>query len=215
LNCGFRVGGSARIGVRSILDLNRCKQKPETSDFRYVGQISNRKNKLSCEIHPASLTIDELLTNCSIKRTRGSGPGGQHRNKVETAIVITHDPTGIVGQATEKRSQLKNRNTAIERLRVNLALAIRVDFDAAQGPGELWKSRIKSKKIQVNPSHPDFPALLAEALDAIVALDFDVARSAVILGVTTSQLVKFLKTCPSSLEFVNREREKRNASRLN
>jgi hypothetical protein len=174
-------------------------------------------NRLS---HPASLPIPDLLNDCSIQRTRGSGPGGQHRNKVETAIVITHRPTGVTGQASEKRSQNQNREVAIERLRVNLALAVRSKIpeeepDAAVFPSELWKSRVHSMKLSVSLQHTDYPALLAEALDQIVVHNFDVAKSAKSLSVSTSQLVKFLKTCPSALELVNRERLKQGLNRLN
>ena len=76
-------------------------------------------------LHPCDLQLEDLLAQCQVTRTRGSGPGGQHRNKVETAIVIKHEPSGVSGQASEKRSQNANKETAIGRLRINLALAIR------------------------------------------------------------------------------------------
>lgn len=164
--------------------------------------------------HPACLPIETLLEACSIKRTRGSGPGGQHRNKVETAIVITHEPTGVMGQASEKRSQEKNRAVAIERLRVNLALAIRNEVGSATRPSQLWRSRVRSRKIQVNANHTDFPSLLSEALDFTSSREFDVSAAANALGVSTSQLIKFLKACPACFEWVNRERETLGLKRL-
>ena len=52
---------------------------------------------------------------------RGSGPGGQHRNVTDSAVRIRHLPTGIVVQASERRSQSQNRGLAMERLRKALA----------------------------------------------------------------------------------------------
>lgn len=48
--------------------------------------------------------------------TTGSGPGGQHKNRVQTAVSITHLPTGMQEKCEETRSQHKNKNLAMERL---------------------------------------------------------------------------------------------------
>ena len=157
--------------------------------------------------HPACIPVDQLLQQCDVKRTRGSGPGGQHRNKVETAIVITHRSSGIVGQASEKRSQAANREQAIFRLRVNLALAQRqTSDDVAELVGELWSTRIRSGKIHINEAHDEFPAMLAVALDVLHHFDYDGAQSAGLLDCTTSQLIRFLKKEPAAFAQVNRNR---------
>ena len=54
--------------------------------------------------------------DCRIEFTRGSGKGGQNRNKRDTACRITHLPTGLVGWAQDERTQGANRRLAIKRL---------------------------------------------------------------------------------------------------
>lgn len=51
---------------------------------------------------------------------KSSGKGGQHRNKVETAVRLTHNPTGITVIATEERSQHKNRERAWKRMKARV-----------------------------------------------------------------------------------------------
>ncbi len=52
---------------------------------------------------------------------KSSGPGGQKKNKTESAVRIKHLPTGIIVTATESRSQFDNKERALERLREKLA----------------------------------------------------------------------------------------------
>ena len=165
-------------------------------------------------VHPAALPLKALLADCTIQRTRRGGPGGQHRNKVETAVVITHRPTGAIGAASEARSQDLNRRSALQRLRLALALSVRNPDDHNSPPSECWQSRAQRGKLAVNPEHEDFPALLAEALDRLAADHADLAAAAARLGVSSSQLVKFLKIEPAGLEWLNRRRAELGLLRL-
>jgi peptide chain release factor 1 len=52
--------------------------------------------------------------------TRGSGPGGQNRNKVETCVIVKHKPTGLLVRCESERSQHQNKATALGLLRAKL-----------------------------------------------------------------------------------------------
>ncbi len=163
----------------------------------------------SASVHPARLSPEELWGQCEVEFLRRSGPGGQHRNKVETAVRLRHRPSGIVVQAARWRHQAQNRREALRLLRLQLALQVRTSPPLTQPPSPLWKNRCRQGKLLINPNHEDFPALLAEALDHLAVRDWDVAGTAKHLGITTSQLVKLLKHEPQALALVNRERKSR------
>jgi len=160
-------------------------------------------------MHPASLPNETLLKSCQVRRQRRSGPGGQHRNKVETGIFIEHTPTGIRAEATEGRSQSKNQEQAVFRLRIQLALEHRLkidELDPNAPPSELWKSRIKGGQIKVNSEHTDFPTLLAEALDVLALHGWEPREAKELLGCSATQLVKLLKKEPRAFANLNRQR---------
>lgn len=159
--------------------------------------------------HPAALSEEQFLLRCDVQRTRSSGPGGQHRNKVETAIRLTDRPTGIEALAGERRSQDQNRQVAIFRLRVKLAVAVREPVDPGSAASDLWQGRVKAGKLAINPTHWDFPTLLAEGLDRVAVYDYDVPGAAGALGVSTSQLIKLFKHERDALDAVNRARVER------
>ena len=158
-------------------------------------------------VHPAALDPQHLLAQCEMRRQRRSGPGGQHRNKVETAVVLLH-ASGVTGAASERRSQNENRQVALFRLRCNLALSLRQPL-TAETPSELWRSRCRKGRVTVAATHTDFPALLAEALDTLAAYDDDLAAAAEFLGCTTSQLTKLLKLDSRALQQLNDRRRDR------
>lgn len=160
------------------------------------------------DLHPALIPTELLLRQCEVRHERRRGPGGQHRNKTESAVVIRHLPTGIEGQAAERRSQFDNHRNAVKRLRLNLALGIRTEHLADDAPTSLWKSRCHDGRIGINPDHDDFPTILAEAMDVLAARHVHLPGSAEQLGVTSSQLIKLLKKEPRAFHWFNDERRK-------
>lgn len=159
--------------------------------------------------HPAALSAERLLAECSVSFARRSGPGGQNRNKVETAAILVHLPTGISAEANERRSQAQNRESALFRLRLKLALEVRSSGSLPASPSELWNSRLRGTRVEINPSHVDFPAMLAEALDVLFAFEDDLKQAATHLSCSPSQLARLIKDEPRAFSALNARRKER------
>jgi hypothetical protein len=80
-----------------------------------------------------------LLGQCQMDRLRGSGPGGQKRNKTESSVRLRHTATGLFALAGESRSQPENKARALRRLRERFAFDLRepVELEGYQPPPPL------------------------------------------------------------------------------
>ena len=144
------------------------------------------------------LSDDELLAQCRFERFRVSGPGGQHRNRTDSAVRLTHEPTGAVGYASERRSQHQNRTMALSRLRRAIALERRreVDLNLYHPPPALQRVLPRSVRTEVpgkdrvGPGHREFWTGVGPLLDLFEAVGGSTADCAALVGCSSNQLTK-------------------------
>lgn len=135
---------------------------------------------------------EELLRECEERAHRAGGPGGQRRNKVETAVELLHRPTGLRVQARESRSREENRRRALRRLRQRLAHELRQPFPPSEdGALERVEKYVREGRLRISPSNPEYPLVAAILLDALAVRGLRGAAAA--FGLTPSQLDRFLR----------------------
>ena len=152
---------------------------------------------IKAEIHAATrnawlrLGDAEFLRQCREEPYRASGPGGQRRNKVETAVRLHHAQSGLSAHSADSRSREENKRRALRRLRERIAFEVRVPLGGV--PEEFAAQRGPDGALAVNAKNPNYAIVAATALDALTAAGGSYAEAAKALDITTSQLLRFLK----------------------
>ncbi len=136
----------------------------------------------------------ELLAQSEVDKYRARGPGGQKRNKTDSAVRLRHKPTHLISIAVESRSQHQNRAKALKRLRRTIALQVRAPIDPARyEPGPTVAECLTTDgRLQVGLKDHRYNLVLAEVLDLVKACGCRVSVAARKLGISTARLVAFL-----------------------
>ena len=154
-----------------------------------------------------------LLAQCEVDRYRASGPGGQHRNKTESAVRIRHLPTGVQAIAEDSRSQAENKAIALRRVRAQFALRFREPV-ALEGyaPSPRLAAMVAGGAARLGEKTrqtPEFWIAMGELLDVFLADGCEVRATADRLGIGSSALSKLLLRDEGVAKVVNEERAQR------
>ena len=134
-----------------------------------------------------ALSESDLLAGCRIDTFRSHGPGGQHANRTESAVRITHCATGEVSQCQDHRERARNQREALSRLRLRLALQLRGAAQAA------WLEPFRrGRQLAIGAHATSYHLAVAVALDALVGASGSLAGCGAALGVSASQIAKLL-----------------------
>ncbi|HKQ48979.1 MAG TPA: peptide chain release factor-like protein [Phycisphaerae bacterium] len=153
------------------------------------------------------LSLDDagLLADCDVDTYRASGPGGQKRNKTSSAVRLRHRPSGLIVIAEESRSQHENKAKAVRRLRMAIALSIRIE-PGGDSRATLSNYKTRTGRIEVSTRNSDYPLVVAAVLDEITACAGRMQEAAANLGHSTAQLARFVTDDGKVLDIVNRQR---------
>jgi RF-1 domain len=146
--------------------------------------------------HYTLASDDALIAQSEVDRYRASGPGGQHRNKTESAVRLRHKLTGISAIGEDSRSQSENKLHAVRRLRSAIALEVRepIAFETYV-PSQRLAAFVAAGTAPLGAKTRltgEYWTAMGELLDVLVANGLEIGTTAQRLGITTGALSKLL-----------------------
>ncbi len=134
-----------------------------------------------------ALTDDELQAICRVDTFRAQGPGGQHTNRTDSAVRITHVASGEVAQCQDHRERARNLKSALQRLRLRLALTQR-------GVSQIvWLQPYhRGTRLHLGANAAGYPLVVAVVMDTLELAQGSLRDAAETLGVSSSQMTKLL-----------------------
>jgi peptide chain release factor 1 len=134
----FRVTGQgAEAAFKDEAGGHRWQRIPPTEKR---GRVHTSTVTVAIMEEPTEIELRINPGDLDWRFSRGSGPGGQNRNKVETAVDLTHIPTGVQVHAESERSQTDNKRCALAALRARLWVSMKDKAD---------RERAATRKAQV------------------------------------------------------------------